>query len=103
MYQLQQLLLAEVVDDETELTLAELCQTYQLTPEHVIEWVDYGVLNPAGARPNHWRFNGHNLRRVFRASRLRHDLGLNTEGIALTLDLLEEIQRLRAHIKRLEG
>jgi chaperone modulatory protein CbpM len=42
-----------------------------------------------------WRFSGAALRRARIALRLERDLGVNLPGVALALDLLEELQRLR--------
>ena len=42
-----------------------------------------------------WRFSGSALRRAATAQRLTRDLGLNAAGVALALDLLEEIETLR--------
>jgi chaperone modulatory protein CbpM len=37
-----------------------------------------------------------------RAAKLRHDLELEWEGVALALDLLEEVQQLRAENRMLK-
>ena len=42
------------------------------------------------------------LRRVRRAQRLQRDLGVNTPGIALALELLEEVESLRARLRRFD-
>lgn len=93
----------QIVEDEAELSLADLCQTCGLPAEWVLELVEYGVIDPEGGDPAHWRFRGVCVRRIRRARRLETDLGLNTAGVALALDLLEEVERLRARLHRLEG
>lgn len=93
----------QIVEDDVELSLADLCQTCGLPAEWVLDLVEYGVIEPVGSDPAHWRFHGVCVRRVRRAHRLETDLGLNTPGIALALDLLEEVDRLRARLHRLEG
>ncbi|MDF0535878.1 MerR family transcriptional regulator [Shewanella yunxiaonensis] len=94
---------ADVLDEHYKLTLAQLCRTCHLAPEQVFELVEYGIVEPHGNRPTHWRFSGIALTRIHRARRLEQDLGLNTAGVALVLDLLDELQQLRARIRRLEG
>jgi len=42
-----------------------------------------------------WRFSGTALRRTRLALRLERDLELNLAGVALALDLMEEVERLR--------
>ena len=55
-----------------------------------------------GRDPARWRFHGVSIRRVRRAQRLERDLGVNTPGIALALELLEELEQLRSRVRHLE-
>jgi len=43
------------------------------------------------------------LRRIRCAQRLEEDLGVNTPGVALVLDLLEELERIRARLGRIDS
>jgi chaperone modulatory protein CbpM len=61
-------------------------------------WVSEGVLSPAGGSPQDWRFSGDSLKRAKTAARLMHDLELNLPGVALALNLLEELDRLRSQL-----
>jgi len=61
-----------------------------------------GVIEPVGRSPERWRFRGASLRRLRCAQRLQEDLGVNTAGIALVLDLMDELEQLRARLGRLE-
>jgi chaperone modulatory protein CbpM len=65
--------------------------------------VDEGILDPLGPRPAAWRFQVVSLRRVRVTRTLQQELGVNTPGAALALDLLEELEELRARLRRLEG
>jgi chaperone modulatory protein CbpM len=67
-----------------------------------VELVDEGILQPAGRNPEQWRFPGTSLQRARTAMRLQQDLKINLAGVALALDLLDEIESLRALIYRLE-
>jgi len=96
------ILSGEVLEEEVELTLAELCRTCQLPAERVFDLIDEGVVEPLGRDPVSWRFRGINVRRVRCAQRLEHDLGVNVAGVALALELLEEMERLRARLHRFE-
>jgi len=92
----------EVVEDQAELTLAELCRVSRLPAEQVLELVEEGIVEPVGRTTTYWRFRVTSVRRVHRAVRLRRDLGVNWAGAALALDLLEEIEFLRARLERSE-
>ncbi|MEO8443891.1 MAG: chaperone modulator CbpM [Gammaproteobacteria bacterium] len=89
-----------VVEEEVQLTLTELCQACRSEEQFVRAWIAEGILEPVGASPPEWRFTGESLRRARLARRLARDLGINPAGVALALDLLEEIQALRARIGR---
>jgi chaperone modulatory protein CbpM len=67
----------------------------------VYELVEEGIIDPLGREPSGWRFRWTSVRRVRCALRLEHDLGVNLAGAALALDLLEELTRLRAQLRRL--
>ena len=94
---------APVVEEQVHLTLVELCQACSAEEEHVTAWVLEGVLEPAGESPQDWRFSGESLRRARLALRLSRDLELNPPGVALALDLLDEIAMLRARLQRGAG
>ncbi|WP_310449299.1 chaperone modulator CbpM [Sulfuritalea sp.] len=89
-----------VVEEEVRFTLVELCQACSAEEEHVLAWVFEGVLEPAGSSPQDWRFSGESLRRARLALRLSQDLEINPPGVALALDLLDEIAALRARLQR---
>ncbi|MGD2113162.1 MAG: chaperone modulator CbpM [Gammaproteobacteria bacterium] len=98
--ELLSLLSGEILEEDVELTLAQLCRSCRLPAEQVYELVEEGVVEPLGRDPAHWRFRGISVRRVHCALRLERDLGVNTAGAALALDLLEEIEAMRARLRR---
>ena len=95
-------LTGEVLEDEIELSLGDLCAACALTSERIIELVEEGVIDPVRGGPGQWRFRSVSIRRLRRAERLERDLGVNAAGAALALDLIEELERLRARLRRLE-
>jgi chaperone modulatory protein CbpM len=97
---LKTLLSGDLLDEDVELTLGELCRTCQLPAERVYELVEEGIIEPLGREPAGWRFRWTSVRRVRCVLRLEHDLGVNLAGAALALDLLEELNRLRARLRR---
>lgn len=93
---------AELLDDDAELTLAELCRVCRVPAEQVFELVEYGIVEPAGREPAYWRFRAVSVSHIRRAVQLRRDLDVNWAGAALALELLDELQALRARLRRLE-
>lgn len=91
-----------ILEDEPRLTLRQLCDACAVRAEYIIELVDEGFIEPSGMERSHWCFNGITIRRVQRAKRLQHDLGINLAGVALAIELIDEIDNLRAQLDRMQ-
>ena len=89
------LLTGIVLDEQGEITLAELCRVCDVSTEQATEMVVEGILNPRGREPVNWRFRRTELVRIQRALHLQRDLRVNLPGVALALDLLDELEELR--------
>jgi chaperone modulatory protein CbpM len=89
-----------IVEDEVHMSIVEISQATRAPEELIMSWVSEGVLSPAGSSPEDWRFSGDSLKRAKTAAHLSYDLELNTPGVALALDLLDEITRLRNQLLR---
>jgi len=87
-----------VIEDDS-LTLEQLCHACGVHADWVINLVEESIIEPEGKEIQVWRFSGACLLRVRSALRLQHDLGVNLAGIALALDLMEELENLRAQLK----
>lgn len=87
-----------IIDDDVSLTLKEICQACSVEATYIVALVEEGVLEPRrhGELADQWRFPGTSLRRARMALRLQRDLEVNLAGVALTLELLEEIESLRS-------
>ena len=96
------LLYGDLLDEDVEMTLAQLCQACELSEAQIIELVEQGIIDPLGPEPAEWRFVSVSLRRVRITRNLQRDLGINAPGAALALELLKEIEELRARLRHLE-
>ena len=85
-------------DDSALLTVQDLSRMCAVDEHHIIEYVEEGVLN-AVEYHSEWHFTGASLRRARLAVRLERDLELNLAGVALALDLMEELQQLRRELQ----
>lgn len=94
---------AIIFEEQTELTLADICRACAVRADLIVELVDEGVLVPLGREPHRWRFSGTHLRRATVALRLQRDLGINLAGAALALQLLDEVEVLRARLSARGG
>lgn len=86
-----------IVEEGIPLTPEELCQACCASREHVVSWAVEGVLEPLGETSQDRRFTSASLHRERRALWLTRDLEINLPGVALALDLFDEIAALQAH------
>ncbi len=98
----EQILNGDLLDEQTVLSLSELCQACSSHAEWIIALVDEGVLEPSGHPQSHWQFSAISLQKANTAMRLQRDLDINLAGVALALNLLDEIETLRARLGRLD-
>lgn len=102
--QSQKMLSAVIVSEDEQISLAELCRGCALPAEQVIMMIDYGIIEPmeATGRSFHWQFTADCLPRLQTAIRLQRDLEINLAGIAVALDLLDEVKTLRQLVAALQ-
>ena len=98
-----QVIAGVVLGEQETVTLEELAGLCTVERSWVVELVEQGALEPVRAGQQQWFFSAATLGRVQAAARLRHDLDLNAAGVALALDLLDEVESLRARLRALEG
>jgi chaperone modulatory protein CbpM len=87
------------VIEEDNLTMEQLCHACDVHADWIISIVEKSIIEPQGEDCRLWRFSGASLIRARSALRLQRDLGINLAGIALALDLMEELESLRTQIK----
>jgi chaperone modulatory protein CbpM len=92
-----------VVEEHKALTVQDLSRFCTVHEDWILALVEEGVLRPAGGRRPNWRFPEGSLHRAAKALRLQRDLELDLAGVALVLDLLDEIERLRARLRAREA
>jgi chaperone modulatory protein CbpM len=93
-----QTLTGTIFDQSAILTIKDLSRMCNVEERHIVEFVEEGVLNVVEVR-SEWHFTGDALRRARLAVRLERDLELNLAGVALALDLIEELQQLRRELE----
>lgn len=91
-------LVGTLIDDGEYITLAQVCRVCRVREAWVIELVAEGVVEPVVRDPGEWRFDSAALHRLRIAYRLQQDLGVNPAGAALAIELMEELERLRARL-----
>jgi len=86
-----------------QMNVVEFCQCTKLPQAWLIEIVEEGILEPGGADPEQWLFDMQAVAVARRALRLRQDLELEWAGIALALQLLDQLEQLREENRQLRS
>jgi chaperone modulatory protein CbpM len=87
---------SEIIDQGAMCTLDDLCLSCNVNPDWIAGLVEHGVIEAVGQTRSGWRFTTLSIVRVAKAKRLERDLGLNLPGVALALDLLDQLDEMRA-------
>lgn len=81
------------LDRSVRFSLDEFCRACGARQTLVVEMIEHGIIDP-DVSDNDARFHGEALVRAQVAARLMRDLGVNIQGAALAIELLDELDRL---------
>lgn len=101
MQQKPQALEGLVITETTLFTLDEFCCACTVKLERIEALVEEGIVEPVVRDDDQPRFSGASLTRARIALRLQRDMEINLAGVALALDLMDEISELRRRLVRL--
>jgi chaperone modulatory protein CbpM len=93
---------ARLLGDSDWIAVDTLCRLCDLTLDVMTELAELGVVSPRGYSPREWQLPATALPRLRTAGRLMRDLGVNANGVALALELLEAQSRLERQLRQLE-
>ncbi|MCP9452206.1 MAG: chaperone modulator CbpM [Nitrospira sp.] len=93
-------LTGSIVGYEDVLTVEEFARACHAEVRWVAELVEVGILAKRGHDQAAWRFCAADLACARRAARLQRDFEASIETVAVMLDLLNEIDRLRERLRR---
>ncbi len=91
-----------ILEEQNGLSLGELCRLCRVHADYVLDLIDEGILEPRGENVQHYRFTGKCIIRTEKAMRLQRDMGINLAGVAMILDLLDQVEELKRRIRELE-
>lgn len=88
-----------IIENETTFTIAEICQECHLPQDFLLQMIDHGMFE--SKLEENAAFDLIAIKRIESAFHLHRDLGINVPGIALILELKEELENLRSELKLL--
>jgi hypothetical protein len=83
------------------LTLDQLSEAAELQSALVEKFIQYGLIEPAAAEVPHALFPISCVERLRRIVRLRRDLGVNLEGVAVILEMRQRMEELQKELDRM--
>jgi len=82
------------------LTVQQLCTVCAIEEEWIVRHVEEGLFAVSGRSVGEWRFSAAHLRRAQRMRMLEQNFDAAPELAALVADLQEEMDELRARLRR---
>lgn len=89
-----------VLLEDSALTIDDVAIACSVTTQWVVRHVEEGSLDCAGVVPEQWRFTGRTLARARRIRAVERNFDAGPELAALVADMLDEIDLLRAQLRR---
>lgn len=93
-------LYAEIVDEQHSFDLKHFAEACGQSPEWVLQLLEYDILSNRPDNRIH-QFFGDDVSRARRAYRLQRDFDASLTAVAMMLDLIDEVQKLRREVKHL--
>ncbi len=90
-----------VITETTLFTAEEFCSACTVKLEVIEALVAEGIVEPVVRNNDQPQFSGASLTRARTALRLHRDMEINLAGVALALDLMDEIRDLRRRLAQM--
>lgn len=91
------------IDDQGEISWAQLIELSGLADAELRELVDDGALVPVAAEATAWSFRASSIVVARTAGRLRRELDLDAHGLALVMRLLSRIEEMEAAMRAMQA
>ena len=86
--------------EEACLTVEQLAAACAVDPDWILRHIEEGLFPPMSGPAAEWRFSSTALRRARRMREIERDFDAAPELAALFADLLDEMDELRARLRR---
>ena len=95
----ENVVVAAIVED-AYFTVEQFCAVCSIEQEWIVRHVREGLFPISGAVVSEWRFSSADLRRAQRMRDIEREFDAAPELAALVADMLQEIDELRAQLRR---
>ena len=90
----------EIIEEFSQLDLKKFAEACGQSPEWVLQLLEYDILPSRPAERIH-QFFGEDVSSARQAYRLQRDFDASFSAVAMMLDLIDEVQKLRKQVKHL--
>ncbi|MFI4919573.1 MAG: chaperone modulator CbpM [Legionellales bacterium] len=87
-----------LIEETTTFSFIEVCHKYHLPEPLLIEMIEQGLFDQKSTDLEQIALDQKALRRIESALRLHRDLDINLPGVALALDLLDELENMQLEL-----
>ncbi|MCR9192413.1 MAG: chaperone modulator CbpM [Gammaproteobacteria bacterium] len=91
-----------LVEDGATVSFFDFCQQYDIPEDVVLDMLEHGLIEDITSPDKHLVFEHEQTQRILSACRLHADLGINSPGVILALELMDELEELRQHVEMLQ-
>ncbi|MDP3706338.1 MAG: chaperone modulator CbpM [Legionellaceae bacterium] len=91
-----------LVDEQHSVTFIDVCERQGIAEEALLELLEHGLLSEVKRPSKQLMFDLTMLNRIHSACRLHADLGINSPGIVLALELMDKLERLQSELRVLK-
>ncbi|MFA6303212.1 MAG: chaperone modulator CbpM [Legionella sp.] len=83
-----------IIEETVTYSVVEVCDRYHIPEQLVEEMIEHGLFDVPSNNVKTLVLHQKDLQKIESAMRLHQDLGINLPGVALALDLLEQLENL---------
>jgi len=91
-----------LVDDQSSISFFDLCEKQGISEDVLLDMLEHGLIPEVSMPTTHMEFDLSMINRIQSACRLQTDLGINSPGVVLALELMDELEQLHSELRVLQ-
>lgn len=91
-----------LIDEQTSISFVDVCARHGISEDVLLDLLEHGLLSEVNRPSRQLVFDLNMLNRIYSACRLHDDLGINSSGVVLALELMDELEQLQGELRVLQ-
>ncbi len=92
------LIAGEIIDEKITFTISQICQQCDIPKELLLQMMEHGLFEFYQQDQDEYRIDINGLKQIEIAFHLHKDLEINIPGIAVIIELRDELEQLRTEL-----